>query len=316
MKVFILNKDNKMELCDKYSPKTWDDLIGQDRVINIFKNIIKFPNKFPKNLILNGAFGTGKTSSARIFASELNKIKHTRTYEFDLTSIGNKNELKEIKSRIDNMYKHTRDYLVLIFDEIQEASSQAQSLFMKTLEDNIKDDNTDRNIYFLFVTTDSSKLIDTLVSRCIELNFCFISPKDIRTRLDYIIQEEKINITDKYIEKIIDLSEGHLRNAIKLLNKYLLAGDNIDNIFFDTQKILKDYIFSKDVVNINNIVIYPVNILVRDLNKVIIKYIDSNIDNNYMRVLKLMEIFFKFRNYINSIEDFISVIKILKKFFK
>jgi len=223
-------------LIDKYSPVNWDDIVGQDWIVKFFKSIIQNPEKFPRNFILNGARGTGKTSIARIFVNELNKKYKSFSYEFDV-SILNKDSIKDIKDRIDNVFSFSNDYRILIFDEIQTSSSSAQSVFLKTLENNIFDDKIDRKIYFFFLTTDSSKIIDTIHSRCIELDFLLISDEDIEKRLKYIIEKENIQITDEKIKKIIELSEGHLREAIILLDKYLIVGENFNNFIMDYKLI-------------------------------------------------------------------------------
>ena len=302
-----------MSLVDIYAPKKWDELIGQNHIVKFLKTLINDPDKYPKNIIFNGPFGTGKTSTVRIFSSELNKIKNTKYYEFDLAVIGNKDALKEIKKRIDNLYKYSKDYIILVFDEIQQANKAAQSVFMKTLEDNILDDNSIRNIFFFFLTTDSSKIIDTISSRCIDLNFLYISYDDIKKRLLDIIEKEKINISNDHLDKIIDLSEGHLRDAIKLIDKYIISGKNFKELFFDLRNLLYNYIFT-DTVDINNIVIFPVNVLLRDLGKVVLKYVDLNVDKDYINVLNFLSLYMKYKNYIDKIEEFVTVIKLLKKF--
>lgn len=302
-----------MSLNDKYRPTTFEEISGQSHVISFFKNLLINPEKYPHSFILAGAYGTGKTSVARIFAKELEKRNKVHYMEYDLSVVGNKDSLKEIKFTIDNIFKFSKDYRVIVFDEIQEASQQSQALFMKTLEDNFTDGQI-RNIYFLFLTTNSSKIIDTIISRSIELNFYLIDDEKIREKLKYIVEKEKIDIPNNIIDKIIEYSEGHMRDAIKLLDKYLISDNkDFDSIICNTQELLKNYIFGNES-KIENIIIYPVNILIRDLNLVIEKFLDKNIDNNYIQVLKIVELYFKYKNYVQRIEDFIYVIKILKTF--
>ncbi|MGA2433955.1 MAG: AAA family ATPase [Bryobacteraceae bacterium] len=300
-----------MSFVDKFSPKDWSSLVGQSHVVEFFKLLLKSPDNYPKNIILNGPWGAGKTSTARIFASELNKIEPTHIYEYDV-SIFNKDVIKEIKNKIDNQYSFSKDYRVLIFDEIQSANQSSQTLFLKTLENNIIGDNKNRKIFFLFLTTDSSKLIDPIISRCIELNFFYISDKDVKDRLLYILKQENLIVEDRILDKIVKFSGGHLRDSIKLLEKYILIKDE-KTLFYDTKHLLNGYLYN-NIDNLDKITVYPVNILLRDLKDLVTEYIDNNIDNNYVLTMQYLEVFLKFKSYISSIEDFVNVLKILKKF--
>lgn len=302
-----------MTLNDKYRPDSWNNLVGQEHIIDFFTSLLKNPKKYPTSFILNGPYGIGKTSCARIFYNELNKIFKSKYIEYDLSVIGNKESLKDVKFYIDNLLKFTKDYKVIVFDEVQETSSQAQSLFMKTLEDNFVYDDQLRNIYFFFVTTNSDKLIDTIISRCVELNFNLISKKILIERLKYICDEENIKIKENELNKIIEYSRGHLRDALKLLDVYLINGELFNLTTCDIQNLLNGYLFD-DIVDIDKIIIKPVNKLINDFNLVVLKYVEKNIDKKYFEVLKFMELYLKYKNNIICIEDFISVLKILKKF--
>lgn len=301
-------------LVDKYIPTTWEDLVGQTSIIKFFKNVIQNPSKFPKNFILNGSRGTGKTSSSRIFVNDLNKKMKTASYEYDV-SIINKEFVKEIKDRIDNQFSFSKDYRVLIFDEIQTANVASQSVFLKTLENNILDDNSDRNIYFLFLTTDSSKIINPIKSRCIQLNFLLLNNEDIKKRLRQIINLEGIVITEETLTSIAELSEGHMRDAIILLDTYLIMGDDFKANMLDSKSLLYDFIFINKSL-LESIIIFPVNTLIKDLNKIILKYVEDTIDKDFMFVVQFFKLYIQYKYYIKSIEDFMSVIKILQKFIK
>ena len=302
-------------LVDKYRPSNFDSIVGQQHIIKILKNILKDPNRYPSSVILNGPFGVGKTTIARIFAKELSKIRKSHIYEFDGSIIRNKDSVEDIKKRIDGVFKFSNDFRVLIFDEMQRVLNATQALFLKTLEDNIIDDCLDRNIYFFFVTTDSSKLIPPIRSRCMELNFYLILKEDIFNRIKYISEKENIDITESDINRIADLSKGHLRDAIINLDIYNISKESFNELLFNTQKMLYDFIF-KGVDNIKKISIIPVNILIVDLNTIMLKYIDYNLNNNFFETLQFLELYFKYKNYISTIEDFIAVIKILNKFNK
>jgi len=302
-------------LVDVYSPKSWSDLVGQDHIIKIFNSIINHPDKYPKNFILNGARGTGKTSTVNIFANDL-KSRHGNVsyYEFDCTKIS-KDFVKDVKDRIDNQFSFSKDYKILVFDEIQTSSNNVQSVFLKTLEDNLIYGTNDRKVYFFFLTTNIDEIIDTVRSRCISLHYLLLSVEDIEKRIRFIISQEKMQIEEKYIKKIVDLSEGHMREAIHLLDLYRIVEKEFDMYILDSKKLLYTNLFTGEG-NLNEIVIFPVNILIRDLNKLILGFVERFVEKEFVFTTKFLRMYLQFKNNIGNIDDFIAVLKILQNFIK
>lgn len=299
---------------DKYRYTSFDDIIGQEHIISYLKEVIKNPVRNPKSFIFNGPYGTGKTTTGRIFNNELDKKYKSIYYEFDV-SIFNKESMKDIKDRIDNIFSYSPVYRVIVFDEIQNATKSAQSVLMKTIEDNIIH-GKDRNIYFLFLTTDSSKIIEPIISRCVELNFSFIEKEKMFRYLSDISINENIKISDNDLYKLIYFSKGHMRDALKYLNIYQVEKEKTFELLFKINILIKKYLFDKDIdINdLDQIIIYSVNVLLNTLNIVIEEFIKNNIEKNYKLIIHFFELYMKYKNYITTLEDFISVIRILKKY--
>ena len=292
-------------LIDRYRPSTFEEVIGQEHIVTILKKIAEHPNNYPKNFIFNGGFGTGKTTCARLFQKNL---KNSTILELDVSEVGNMEDMKSIKATIDNVFSYSSDYRVLIFDEIQESSKKAQSLLLKTLEDNLG-----VNLFFIFCTTDKSRIIDTIRSRCIELDFKMIAHDDILKHLRSIIEKEAIVIDEPNLALIVRKSKGHLRNAINYLDKYNLAPEDFKVLVMDSTEVLSRYLFNVDKGNIDEIASYPVSVLAEDLNYLISTVISKKIDTHFLYCRELLEVYCKYKNVVESAEDIAGVLMILRK---
>jgi DNA polymerase III subunit gamma/tau len=296
-----------MYLVDKYRPTTFDEVVGQDHVIKILKKIIQNPENFPKNFIFCGEYGTGKTTISRVFGKILTNDLYVK--EYDMRVLGNVESMKDLKNFIDNVLKFKKEKAVLIFNEIQTASSGAQDFFLDTLED-----NKDKNTYFIFTTTNVEKMLDTVRSRCAyEFAFKLIQPELIKEHILKICKLENIEINDEAINLIIKKSKRHMRDAINLIDLYKIDPDMFKETIMDTTELLDNYIFKGKEI-INEITSYPVNNLKEDLSVLISDYIQS--DGNLMFKIMLFENYMKYKNYVDCIEDFIAVINILKKIYR
>lgn len=205
-------------------PFTWADMAGQQENIRILKAIVKDPENSPKCLIFSGAYGSGKTTSARILVRELNNIKDNIDlesssfyYEFDSTVVGNVEEIRRMRDMFSFSYG---DYWrVVVFDEAHSVSTAAQNALLKMLEE-----VTGKTIY-VFCTTEPNKILPTIRSRSLELQFNPVQVKDIISNLDKVSMDMGITISDDVKRIIAYRSGGHMRNAHMLLDKYLLLGE-------------------------------------------------------------------------------------------
>lgn len=205
-------------------PFTWLDMAGQKENIRILKAIVKDPDNSPKCLIFSGAFGSGKTTSARILVRELNHIKDNIDlesssfyYEFDSTVVGNVEEIRKMRDIFSFSYG---DYWrVVVFDEAHSVSNAAQNALLKMLEE-----VTGRTIY-IFCTTEPNKILPTIRSRSLELQFNPVPVPDIIKNLDKVSVDMGISLSDDVKRIIAYRSDGHMRNAHMLLDKYLLLGE-------------------------------------------------------------------------------------------
>lgn len=296
-----------MSLADKYKPNTFDEIVGQDETVKSLKKILKNPEKFPRNIIFNGIRGTGKTSIARVFAKFLKDCE--KVVEYDIASLRNVEAMEGIKSSIENVYMFSKKPIVIIFDEIQAARETSQALLLKMLECNIN--GKSNNLYFLFCTTDKTKLIDPLRSRCLEYDLNLVNEIALKAHLTDVSIKEEHTVSSEVLDLIIRRSEGSIRDALYYLDQYFIDEENFVAMVFDTIGKIKSFL--KGMGNINDIMIYPVNVLKKDLNFYMLEYVKENVDNNYNICRDVFSVYMQYKNYIESLEEFESVLLILSR---
>ena len=212
-------------LSQSLRPNNWNEIAGQDENIRILKAIIKNPENAPKSLIFQGAYGCGKTTSARIMARELNNIKDPEYdllnsafyYEFDSTVVGNVEEIRKLRDNFSLSYGDF--WRVIVLDECHSVSQAAQTALLKVLEE-VKGKN-----FFILCTTHVQKMLPTIRSRSLELKFEQVSVEEVIKNLTRVEAEKGIGIPADVKEIIANRSGGHMRNAHMLLDKYVLLGD-------------------------------------------------------------------------------------------
>jgi DNA polymerase III subunit gamma/tau len=226
----------------KYRPNTLEQIVGQSLIARTLTNLV-ISNKLPNAFLFSGSRGTGKTSSARILAKSLNCLEsktptiHPCGQCHSCRSIDNGSSMDviEIDAASNNGVDEIRDliaqsklvavggrYRVFILDEIQMLSRAGQNAFLKTLEE------PSFNVLFILATTEPHKLLDTIVSRCLDLRFNRLSVVNITNRLASIAAEENIQITDEAVRAIARSSQGGMRDSVQLLYQLSVLQENID----------------------------------------------------------------------------------------
>lgn len=200
----------KTSLAVKYRPQTFDDMTEQKSIKDILENQIK-TKTFQHGYLFTGPAGTGKTTSARIFASMINGGKGT-PIEVDAASNSGVDNIRQI---IEDAKKHPLDaeYKIYIVDECHSLSNGAWQALLKTLEEPPK------FTIFILCTTDPQKIPDTILSRVQRYQFQKISDDGIVYRLAHICQKEGIHTYGECLSYIAKIANGGMRDAITLLDK-------------------------------------------------------------------------------------------------
>lgn len=289
---------NKGMLTQTLRPKNFKELLGNENNKKILKAIINNPDNSPRVLIFGGQYGSGKTTSARIMARELNKMNadeelNTSAYymELDASIVGNKETLKEYAPIFNSTIKG--GYKVVVLDEIHSASRASQGLLLKILEE------APKGIFFILCTTDTDKVIDTIKSRALELYFPIQPFEDISKYIIDKAYELGYELNDRVANTIAYNSAGHMRNAIMELHKYTMIGEEdylassnntielLCNLFinaFNGEEYYKD---------INGLGKFPITQIKKDFSTFINNLLKSTVlENNIVdgRIVKTAEL--------------------------
>lgn len=200
-------------LATKYRPRTFSDVVCQDNIKKVLTNQLE-TGEIKQAYLFCGSAGTGKTTSARIFANDVNGGKG-KPIEIDGAS---NNGVDNIRSIIDDCRMKSLDskYKVYIIDEVHMLSIGAFNALLKVLEEPPK------GVIFILCTTDPHKIPATILSRLQRFDFKRIPQFDIVRRLEYILREEGISTYNvEAIEYIAKLADGGMRDAIMKLDTVL-----------------------------------------------------------------------------------------------
>ena len=200
-------------LATKYRPRTFKEVVCQDNIKKVLTNQLD-TGEVKQAYLFCGSAGTGKTTSARIFANEVNGGKG-KPIEIDGAS---NNGVDNIRNIIDDCRMKSLDskYKVYIIDEVHMLSIGAFNALLKVLEEPPK------GVIFILCTTDPHKIPATILSRVQRFQFKRIPQNEVVKRLQYVLQQEgKITYDMQALQYIAKLADGGMRDALMKLDTVL-----------------------------------------------------------------------------------------------
>jgi replication factor C small subunit len=216
-----------MDFDEKYRPKTFDDMVGQERVVNYYRKW-KEANGKPKHAIFRGRCGIGKTSMANVIENEFGVI------------------MMNINGSADRSLTYFRDRLIptmkvspfsgkfrfIYIDETENMLNEAWMVLKTPLE------KYKHNAVVVFSCNDDKNIPEAIRSRCEVFDFTTIGKNDIKKRLHYIAEQEKLEVSDEVIETISEKARGDLRKAVTLLEDYSKKAFTFGKNEFDDMFVL------------------------------------------------------------------------------
>ncbi|MES0340965.1 MAG: DNA polymerase III subunit gamma/tau [Candidatus Humimicrobiaceae bacterium] len=215
----------------KWRPQSLDDVIGQKYNIQTLKNVLA-GNRLSHSYMFCGPRGTGKTSTARIFAKAINCVdgitsspcnkcknclsisngSNVDVIEIDAASNRGINEIRELREKVKYLPNNLRKK-VYIIDEVHMLTTEAFNALLKVLEE------PPEHVIFIMATTEPNKVLPTIMSRCQRFDFNPISLDLIGERLKKIAKSEKLSISDQALGLIARYADGSLRDADGILEQ-------------------------------------------------------------------------------------------------
>jgi len=223
----------------KWRPQTFDDIVAQPHITRTLKNQI-IRGKTAHAYLFTGSRGTGKTTSARIFAKAVNCLNPqngnpclqceickdadagalTDLIEIDGASNNGVDEVRNLRENAAFLPVRCK-YKVFIIDEVHMMSAGAFNALLKMIEE------PPEYVKFLFATTEIHKVPATILSRCQRFDFRRILPADIAGRIQYIAEHESFTVSDAAAYRIASLADGGMRDALSLLDQCAAVSDSI-----------------------------------------------------------------------------------------
>ena len=327
-----------------YRPKTFGDVVGQEHIVKTLKNQIK-NNNIGHAYLFSGTRGTGKTSTAKIFARAVNCLNPINEepcneceicidalndnimdiVEIDAASNNSVDDIRELRESVKYTPSKAK-YKVYIIDEVHMLSQGAFNALLKTLEE------PPSYVIFILATTEPHKIPATILSRCQRFDFKRVSSKDIASRMSYICKKENIEAEEKALSLIARNSQGALRDALSILDQCISFGNekieyndviellgtvNIDELFELSQSII-DENTKKSLEILNEFIIWGkdirnlINDLIDHFRNLMVCKVSKDLDEIISLPEESIERLKEQSQYVN-INDLIRILNILSE---
>jgi len=242
-------ENNSTIWTEKYRPKKFEEVVGQDDIIKKVQNLTKAMN-IP-HMLFAGPAGTGKSTLALIVVKDLFGA-HWKDNYLELNA-SDERGIDVVRQKVKDFARTKAignvPFKVIFLDEADALTKEAQQALRRTME------NFTHTCRFIMSCNYSSKIIDPIQSRCVVFRFKLLEKRDIEKRIKIIAEKENLSIDAKTIEALYESSEGDCRRVINLLQASASISTNISKDLVDTLisgaepaeiKIVLEYALSGD----------------------------------------------------------------------
>lgn len=314
---------NVLPWIEKYRPKTVEDIVSHDKIISVM-NTLYVSRTFP-HLLFVGPPGTGKTSTIMAFAKQL----YGKYYDYMVMELNAsddrgidvvRNKIKRFVSTDTSFFgtsvkERTNIFKLVILDEVDAMTNDAQAILRKIVE------NYTINVRFCLICNYVHNIIPALQSRCTLFKFSPIPKHDIVKKIKYVVEQEKLEISNCALDVVIKKSGGDMRKILNILQSVSMAYDNITknevNIcmgYPNTDCIVnilnylthlsynESYNHIKKIIKDNGICLSDI---ITDIHDIIFEYLTTNV-SEYSNIMKYsvkscLEILYKLKYIENNV---------------
>ena len=227
---------------EKYRPKKISELVNQKEIVNSIKSLLKNQVEMP-HLLFSGSAGVGKTTTALCVSKEI-LGEHWRDYTLELNA-SDERGINMVRERVKKFSRFAGldtkiPFKIIILDEADEMTSDAQTALRRIVED------TSKICRFILIANNLSKIINPIQSRCVVFKFTRISDNDIVSQLKFIAKKENAKFDEKGLSAICNYTGGDLRHAINILQATASSGNITESVVKSVAGLTK----TKDVQDV------------------------------------------------------------------
>lgn len=297
-------------LAQKYRPLTFKDVLDQDAIVTVLKNILK-NKKFFSPFMFTGIYGGGKTTLARIFARAVmcsnltedfepcNECPSCKSFldgsnlaytEIDAASNSGVDQIRKLRDQASVKVLGESSFKVTVIDECHSITTQGNEALLKQLEEGHE------NQIYIFCTTAPEKMLQTVRSRCFEFSLNKINPDSISQRLEEICHKESIEYDKSALNTISEICSPHVRDSIKNLDFLSNYGRVSDSVVFDHFNLDLNTKYLKILLNLKNNFTESLNIMKDILQKTNTTNIYEGLIESIIKIEKMILGINEFKN--------------------
>lgn len=263
----------EQNLANLYRPKTFSEVVGQPLAVETLRHIAMAEGIVARAVFLRGSWGSGKTTLSRIMGRAMNCDRMrvdgdvcnscsgcaeggsptSSTYwELDGTVVGNTEGIRRLRDRLSLVPDGRR---VVVLDEVQACSRASADALLKIVEEGVPDT--------MFIFSGTEDILPTLKSRCINIDITTIPTKYIEEHIAKIAESRGLSISSSELGVLVAKSQGHMRDALQLLQYYELVGVSaLDSSYFKFRDFIASC-FSRSGMGspdalLSSVLLYPI----------------------------------------------------------